>query len=117
MGKSLRCLAAVVLAATIPLSAGCGSSNPLGGGTLSGDMKSLVVGSAGGSPSAVGSHSFKARAGHHLAPQTLSSGRNVFEELGEGFTLLAFGAAEPDIAAFEAAARARQIPLKVLRHP
>ena len=46
MGKSLRCLAAVVLAATIPLSAGCGSSNPLGGGTLSGDMKSLVVGSA-----------------------------------------------------------------------
>jgi hypothetical protein len=39
----------------------------------------------------------------------------VFEELGEGFTLLAFGAAEPDIAAFEAAAKARQIPLKVLR--
>jgi hypothetical protein len=75
----------------------------------------LVVGSAGGAPSAVGSHSFKARAGHHLAPQTLSSGRNVFEELGEGFTLLAFGAGEPDIAAFEAAARARQIPLKVLR--
>ena len=75
----------------------------------------LVVGSAGGAPSAVGSHSFKARAGHHLAPQTLSSGRNVFEGLGEGFTLLAFGAAEQDIAAFEAAAQARKIPLKVLR--
>ena len=75
----------------------------------------LVVGSAGGAPSAVGSHSFKARAGHHLAPQTLSNGRNVFEELGEGFTLLAFGAGEADIAAFEAAAKARQIPLRVLR--
>ena len=38
--------------------------------------------------SAVGSHAFAARAGHHLAPQPLSSGRNVFEELGDGFTLL-----------------------------
>jgi cysteine desulfurase/selenocysteine lyase len=47
----------------------------------------------------VGDHSFKARAGHHLAPQTLSSGRNVFEELGEGFTLLAFGAAADFVSA------------------
>ena len=31
-------------------------------------------------------------AGHHLPPQKLSSGRNVFEELGAGFTLLAFDA-------------------------
>ena len=40
MGKSLRCLAAVVLAATIPLSAGCGSSNPLGArsGALAADI-------------------------------------------------------------------------------
>ena len=36
----------------------------------------------------VGSHAFAARAGHHLAPQPLSSGRNVFDELGDGFTLL-----------------------------
>ncbi len=47
MGKPLRCLAAVVVvAAVVPLASGCGSSNPLGGGTLSGDLKSLVVGSA-----------------------------------------------------------------------
>jgi 4-hydroxyisophthalate hydroxylase len=41
-----------------------------------------------------GRMSFKAEAGHHLAPRDLSSGRNVFEELGDDFTLLAFGAEE-----------------------
>jgi len=75
----------------------------------------LVVGAAGGATGAVGDHSFKARAGHHLAPQVLSSGRNVFEELGAGFTLFAFDAAAQDVAAFEAAARARGVPLKVVR--
>ena len=63
----------------------------------------------------MGDHSFKARAGHHLAPQILSSGRNVFEELGADFTLFAFDAAAQDVAAFEAAARARGVPLKVVR--
>ncbi len=75
----------------------------------------LVVGSAGGATGAVGDHSFKARAGHHLAPQLLSSGRSVFEELGADFTLLAFGAAEADVSAFEAAAKAHSVPLKILR--
>jgi len=42
-------------------------------------------------PSALGSHLFKARVGHHLAPFVLSDGRNVFETLGPGFTLLLFG--------------------------
>jgi osmoprotectant transport system substrate-binding protein len=46
MGKPLRCLVAMILATVVPLAAGCGSSNPLGGGTVSGDLKSLVVGSA-----------------------------------------------------------------------
>jgi osmoprotectant transport system substrate-binding protein len=46
MGKLLRFLSAVVLAAVVPLAAGCGSSNPLGAGTVSGDLKALVVGSA-----------------------------------------------------------------------
>jgi len=36
---------AVLLAVTL-IAAGCGSSNPLGGGTVSGDLKSVVVGSA-----------------------------------------------------------------------
>jgi osmoprotectant transport system substrate-binding protein len=42
----VRILFAVVLAALVPFGSGCGSSNPLGGGTLSGDLKSVVVGSA-----------------------------------------------------------------------
>ncbi len=75
----------------------------------------VVVGSAGGPTGAVGDHSFKARAGHHLAPQLLSNGRNVFEELGAGFTLLAFDAVDAHVAAFEAAAKAQGVPLKVLR--
>jgi hypothetical protein len=45
----------------------------------------------------------------------LSSGRNVFEELGDGFALLAFGVDDGAIMPFEASARARRIPLKVIR--
>ncbi len=41
-----RWLAAIVLAVTWPALSGCGSSNPLGGGSVSGDLKSVVVGSA-----------------------------------------------------------------------
>ena len=62
-----------------------------------------------------GVHTFTARPGHHLPPQPLSSGRNVFEELGSGFTLLAFGAEDAAVQEFEAAAKARGIPLKCIR--
>ena len=41
-----RWLAAIVLAVTLPAVGGCGSTNPLGGGSASGDLKSVVVGSA-----------------------------------------------------------------------
>jgi 2-polyprenyl-6-methoxyphenol hydroxylase-like FAD-dependent oxidoreductase len=64
--------------------------------------------------SAVGRHDFRARAGHHLAPATLPNGRNVYEELGAGYTLLAFGAARATVAAFVAAAAALGLPLKVV---
>ena len=40
-----RAVAAIALAVALPM-AGCGSANPLGGGTASGDLKSVVVGSA-----------------------------------------------------------------------
>ena len=40
-----RAALAIVLAATLPV-AGCGSSNPLGGAGVNGDLKSVVVGSA-----------------------------------------------------------------------
>jgi 2-polyprenyl-6-methoxyphenol hydroxylase-like FAD-dependent oxidoreductase len=75
----------------------------------------IVFGPPGGASSARGSHAFKARAGHHLPPQLLSSGRNVFEELGAGFCLLAFDVDSRTVAAFEAAAEALKVPLRVVR--
>jgi 4-hydroxyisophthalate hydroxylase len=52
----------------------------------------IVVGPPGGVVSAHGEHTYRARAGHHLPPLRLSDGRNAFEALGAGFTLLAFDA-------------------------
>jgi len=75
----------------------------------------VVWGPPGGKCSAHGSHSFKARAGHHLPPQELSSGRNVFEELGANFALLAFGVEDGIVRGFEDAARALRVPLKIVR--
>lgn len=40
-----RAVVAIALAVALPM-AGCGSANPLGGGTASGDLKSVVIGSA-----------------------------------------------------------------------
>jgi hypothetical protein len=77
---------------------------------------SVVVGPEGGVCSIHGRMSFKAEAGHHLAPKQLSSGRNVFEELGDGFTLLAFDAADESVRSLEAAAQQQHnMPLKVIR--
>ncbi|HEX6513722.1 MAG TPA: FAD-dependent monooxygenase [Chloroflexota bacterium] len=59
-----------------------------------------------------GRHSFRAQPGHHLSPRLLSSGRNVFEELGPGFTLLAFDA---DGRSIQDAARALRVPLTAVR--
>lgn len=75
----------------------------------------IVSGTAGASPSAVGRHSFEARPGHHLSPAKLASGRNVFDELGPGFTLLALGASDAAVAAFRDEAARRKLPLSVLR--
>jgi 2-polyprenyl-6-methoxyphenol hydroxylase-like FAD-dependent oxidoreductase len=75
----------------------------------------IVFGPPGGVSCARGAHTFEARAGHHLPPQLLSSGRNVFEELGSAFTLLAFGADEASVAAFAQAAKTLQLPLKIVR--
>jgi hypothetical protein len=75
----------------------------------------IVVGSEGAQCSAVGSHVFKARTGHHLAPQPLSTGRNVFDELGSGYTLLALDVDDAVIACFERTAAGLGIPFKVVR--
>ena len=75
----------------------------------------VIAGPPGGKSSAHGVHMFKARAGHHLAPQPLSTGRNVFEELGDGFTLIALDADEGVVGNFERAACSLGAPLKVTR--
>jgi 4-hydroxyisophthalate hydroxylase len=76
---------------------------------------SIVFGPPGSVCSAHGTHTFKARAGHHLPPQVLTSGRNVFEELGPGFTLLAFDADDRTVQGFTDAAKALGVPMKVMR--
>jgi hypothetical protein len=75
---------------------------------------SVVAGPPGGVCSAHGVHTFTARAGHHLAPQMLSSGRNVFEELGDGFALIALDAPDSAVQAFARAAQAHGIPFKAV---
>jgi 4-hydroxyisophthalate hydroxylase len=76
---------------------------------------SIAWGPHGSSCSAIGSHQFAARAGHHLTPRQFPSGKNVFEELGEGFTLIELNS-PPAAAAqdFKAAAKTLNIPLKVI---
>jgi 2-polyprenyl-6-methoxyphenol hydroxylase-like FAD-dependent oxidoreductase len=74
----------------------------------------IVSGPSGKLPSAIGSHTFEARAGHHLAPQLLSSRKDVFEELGDDFTLLAFDADAQTVCGFESEATRLRIPLKVV---
>lgn len=65
--------------------------------------------------SAKGQHRFDAIAGHHLAPAQTSDGRNVYDHLGTGYTLLAFDAPDAAVQAFTQAASALKVPLTVLR--
>lgn len=75
----------------------------------------VVCGPPGGACGIQGRHSFAARPGHHLAPQPLSTGRNVFEELGQGFTLLAFDAGQRPAGELDRAARSLGVPLTIVR--
>jgi 2-polyprenyl-6-methoxyphenol hydroxylase-like FAD-dependent oxidoreductase len=75
----------------------------------------VVIGPPGGVCTAHGDHMVKARAGHHLTPLKLSSGRTVFDEMEQGFTLLAFDADDKGVAAIEQAAKPLGVPLKTVR--
>lgn len=75
----------------------------------------VVIGPEGGRCTIHGQLTFKAQAGHHLAPQGLSSGKNVFEELGLEHTLLAFDAPEGSVESIAQAASAAGLPLKIVR--
>lgn len=73
-----------------------------------------VFGAPGAVCSAAGAHRFAARAGHHLAPQPLSSGRNVFDVLGAGFTLIGLDADAAVLDGFVRAAGEAGVPLAVV---
>ena len=75
----------------------------------------VILGPPNSSCGIHGIHSYVAQPGHHLTPQPLSSGANVFEELGGGYTLLAFGDINQGAAAFRRAAQSLGVPLKVVR--
>ena len=77
----------------------------------------VVSGARGAVSSAVGSHSFEARAGHHLAPAVMASGRNVYEALGSGFTLLALDADADAVQAWNELAADLDLSLTVLEDP
>ncbi|MFD1910940.1 FAD-dependent monooxygenase [Halodurantibacterium flavum] len=72
----------------------------------------IVTGGPQGQPSARGAHSHLARAGHHLSPFILPDGRNVYEALGPGFTLVARRADAGDV--FARAAAGLGLPLTVI---
>jgi 4-hydroxyisophthalate hydroxylase len=74
----------------------------------------IVWGPAGSMSGVRGQHTFEARAGHHLAPVLLSSGRSTFAQLGRGYTLIALTDDQRSAVPFQAAARALRIPLRVL---
>jgi len=75
----------------------------------------VVLGPPGAKPGIEGGRAVAAVGGHHLFPFKLSDGRNVYESLGDGFTLLSFEAPESDVAVMEKAFGDRRIPLAVVR--
>lgn len=75
---------------------------------------SVMFGPEGGVTSAHGSHTLAARAGHHLPPTVQSSGKEIQESLGTGFTLIALGAPESAVKAFVSAAAEEGVPLTVV---
>ena len=75
----------------------------------------VIDGPEGGVCTAHGEHMFKARAGHHLAPFPLSSGKNIFEELGNDFTLLALDSDPGVVESFQKAAADTAIPLETIK--
>jgi 2-polyprenyl-6-methoxyphenol hydroxylase-like FAD-dependent oxidoreductase len=74
----------------------------------------VVAGESHGVCSAVGSHRFDARAGHHLPPVPLANGGDAFEMLGRDFTLLCVGPTAADARAFSEAAAALSVSLTLV---
>jgi 2-polyprenyl-6-methoxyphenol hydroxylase-like FAD-dependent oxidoreductase len=77
----------------------------------------IVFNGENGICSAVGSHRFEARTGHHLPPAPLTDGGNVFGYLGSDFTLLCIDASEANVRVFSEAAAALSMHLKIVALP
>jgi hypothetical protein len=75
----------------------------------------VVSGEPGATSGIFSDRSYALRAGHQLAPKELTGGRNVYQEVGAGFTLLALSASDASVGALEQAAKSQNVPLKVLR--
>lgn len=75
----------------------------------------VVFGPPGGICTAHGAHMYKARAGHHLAPRKLTSGKSTFDDMGFEFTLFAFGVDDAAVKGLEAAAQKLGVPMKTVR--
>jgi 2-polyprenyl-6-methoxyphenol hydroxylase-like FAD-dependent oxidoreductase len=73
-----------------------------------------VVSESDETPGVHGAHEWRARAGYHLSPLKMSSGQSLYEELGDGFTLIALNASEAAVSDFVASAESLHIPLKVV---
>ena len=76
---------------------------------------SICFGPAGAGCNALGSHSFEAGAGRHLAPLALSDGQSVYSRLGSGFTLIALDQDDRVVAQFTEYAASCGMPLHVIR--
>ena len=74
----------------------------------------IVWGEAGAVSGAVGRHMYAARAGHHLAPQELASGNDMYDSLGSGYALLSFGGEAKVEQAFAEAARHMKVPFTIV---
>jgi len=74
----------------------------------------IVWGPDGARCGAQGEHRMTARAGFHLAPQALSSGRDLFDALGSGFALISLDGDPAVASAFQAAASEHGVPFTVI---
>jgi 2-polyprenyl-6-methoxyphenol hydroxylase-like FAD-dependent oxidoreductase len=74
----------------------------------------IVIGGGAGPPGAVGSHTFAARSGQHLPPFELADGKDLFEALGTGLTLISVGGARDVVQRFADAAVRLGVPLTII---
>ena len=74
----------------------------------------IVFGREGDTTNAKGLHQYKAEAGYHLAPQSLPDGSDLWDSLGDGFTLLNLIGDAALTSAFTQAADGHGVPLSVL---